>query len=375
MKKRSILFCINYMHTGGVEKSLLALMHALPRDRFDIHLALMQNKGELLPDIPDHVTVHILHDIERNKQRLDYPLRHATDLAGPLNYLAAKARGTLVHYYHHILGDSCGLPQHFDIAVSYQGPSELLDWYVATHIDADVRVAWIHFDIAHSFINSRTEHAVYPYYKRIFAVSESARASFCRVFPDFADRCDVFHNIVNAAQVRRLGAACGITRPESAAMICTVGRVTAPKGPDIAVKVAVELKKRGFRFCWNWVGDDDMLAACLRDAARLGVADSLHFVGLKSNPYPYMSAADVYVQPSRHEGYCITLAEARVFGLPIVCTDFAGAEQTKGLPNAQIVPSLEPADIADAIMRGASMPRNTAPDEVTSNDIQKLIEL
>ena len=375
MKKRSILFCINYMHTGGVEKSLLALLRALPRDRFEPHVALMQNKGELLPDIPSDVPVHILRSIEREKPRLGFPLRHATDIAGPLSYLAAKVRGTLIPYYRHILGDRRDISRHFDIAVSYQGPSQLLDWYVPTHIDADVYVSWVHFDLARSFVNPRTQRAVYPLYKRIFIVSESARDSFCRIFPDFTDHTDVFHNLVDATHVRTMSQAYEVERPEGAAIICTVGRMTTQKAPDIAIRVAAELKLRGMKFRWYWVGADEMLEPCRREAEKTGVADSLHFVVLKSNPYPYMAAADVYVQPSRWEGYCITLAEARAFGLPTVCTDFAGAEQTAGLPNAQIVKSLNPAELAGAIVRGVAMPRLEVPDSVTVNDIQKLIDL
>ena len=33
------------------------------------------------------------------------------------------------------------------------------------------------------------------------------------------------------------------------------------------------------------------------------------------------------MQPSRHEGYCITLAEARAFNKPIITTDFVGARE------------------------------------------------
>ncbi|MDE6137717.1 MAG: hypothetical protein K2F97_09605, partial [Muribaculaceae bacterium] len=75
MTKRSIIFCINYMHTGGVEKSLLSLVRALPRDIFDVHIALMQHKGDLLPEIPADGTRHILRRIERNKPRLGFPIR------------------------------------------------------------------------------------------------------------------------------------------------------------------------------------------------------------------------------------------------------------------------------------------------------------
>lgn len=43
------------------------------------------------------------------------------------------------------------------------------------------------------------------------------------------------------------------------------------------------------------------------------------------NPYPWMKHCDIYVQPSAHEGFCITLAEAKIFNLPIVSTSFTGA--------------------------------------------------
>ena len=38
-------------------------------------------------------------------------------------------------------------------------------------------------------------------------------------------------------------------------------------------------------------------------------------------------AFDIYVQPSRTEGYCISLAEARMFYKPVVVTDFSGARE------------------------------------------------
>jgi glycosyltransferase involved in cell wall biosynthesis len=40
-----------------------------------------------------------------------------------------------------------------------------------------------------------------------------------------------------------------------------------------------------------------------------------------------MAQCDIYVQPSRHEGYCITLAEARIFHKPIITTNTGASEQ------------------------------------------------
>ena len=48
-------------------------------------------------------------------------------------------------------------------------------------------------------------------------------------------------------------------------------------------------------------------------------------LGAKTNPYYYMSEADIYVQTSRHEGYCLTLAEAKCLEKVIVTTNFITA--------------------------------------------------
>ena len=50
-------------------------------------------------------------------------------------------------------------------------------------------------------------------------------------------------------------------------------------------------------------------------------------MGTKTNPYRFYKDATIYVQTSRHEGFGITIAEAKVFKLPIVSTDVAGARE------------------------------------------------
>ncbi|MCA5011185.1 glycosyltransferase, partial [Clostridioides difficile] len=40
-----------------------------------------------------------------------------------------------------------------------------------------------------------------------------------------------------------------------------------------------------------------------------------------------MAVADIYVQPSKYESYCIALAEARALGCAIVTTDFPSAHE------------------------------------------------
>ena len=48
-------------------------------------------------------------------------------------------------------------------------------------------------------------------------------------------------------------------------------------------------------------------------------------LGKKSNPYPYIKACDIYVQPSRYEGKSVTVREAQMLCKPVVVTNYPTA--------------------------------------------------
>jgi len=78
---------------------------------------------------------------------------------------------------------------------------------------------------------------------------------------------------------------------------------------------------------WYFVGEGKDLSYCSSMIEKLGIAEYVIFLGTQTNPYGYMKDCDIYMQPSRHEGFCISLAEALCFGNPIVATDFTGARE------------------------------------------------
>ena len=107
--------------------------------------------------------------------------------------------------------------------------------------------------------------------------------------------------------------------------IVTVGRLSKEKGQDIAIKVLCKLRKDGYDVRWYCIGDGNYRNEYEILIEKYGLKDDFILLGAKSNPYPYMAKADIYVQTSRHEGYCLTLAEAKCLSKPIVTTNFIGA--------------------------------------------------
>ena len=68
--------------------------------------------------------------------------------------------------------------------------------------------------------------------------------------------------------------------------------------------------------------------------------ENVIILGKKENPYPYIKACDLYVQPSRYEGKCVTVREAQMLGKPVVITRYAtSASQLEDGVDGLIVPS------------------------------------
>lgn len=385
MKKPRILFVINNLNIGGVEKSLLGLLNALPRERYNIDLGVMELSGGFRNFVPESVNVFELHALRKNRDILR--TRHGafpeTFRHNPLKsvklmalYVMAKFADTMMPFYKGFIERDESMPE-YDVAISYQGPSEILDYYVSHFVKAKRKIGWIHFDVSKFFVRPKSVVACYSKFERIFVVSEDAKKSFDKIFPEFSGRTEVMFNIIDREANLRLADAEGVFSPRhDFCEIVTVGRIAPIKGQVRAINAAAVLKSRGFRFIWHLVGAGEAFDEYRQLAVDKGVDDVVIFHGACTNPYPYMKNCDVYMQPSLNEGFCIAIGEAKLFGVPIVATDFVGArEQLHDVANAQIIPEPDPEVIADAVIKAARMGRVEPPKAGILPQVDRLVDI
>ena len=151
--------------------------------------------------------------------------------------------------------------------------------------------------------------------------------------------------------------------------------MTPVKGFDLAVEAARVLFQQGKIFKWYFVGggvDRQRIEQLIIDN---NLSEVIEITGLQDNPYPYIKKCDIYVQPSRHEGFCITLAEALCFGNPIVATDFTGAkEQLKERENGFVV-AMSAETIASGIEKALSVSKTAKVREDKNLDVRRLLSL
>jgi glycosyltransferase involved in cell wall biosynthesis len=108
---------------------------------------------------------------------------------------------------------------------------------------------------------------------------------------------------------------------KSKLVIGTVGRIdTHHKGLDNLIKALAKVKSNNYEL---WViGDGPDLSKLKTIANESGLP--IKFLGYKKELSKYYTSMDIFIQPSRSEGFGRTVKEAMYFSLPVIGSDVGG---------------------------------------------------
>lgn len=108
--------------------------------------------------------------------------------------------------------------------------------------------------------------------------------------------------------------------------LLSVGRFSEAKNYDNVPDICRRLRAEKLDVKWFLIGFGGDEALIRQRIAEAGMQDHVIILGKRSNPYPYIKACDIYVQPSRYEGKSVTVREAQMLCKPVVVTDYPTAQ-------------------------------------------------
>jgi colanic acid/amylovoran biosynthesis glycosyltransferase len=108
--------------------------------------------------------------------------------------------------------------------------------------------------------------------------------------------------------------------------ILTVARLHWKKGLEDSLIALSILRNLGIQFQYNIVGAGDEFERLKYISYKLGLTDSVHFLGKKSHEEvrDLMSSHQIYLQYSLSEGFCNAVLEAQASGLLCIVSDAEG---------------------------------------------------
>ena len=373
MGKARILVTMHYLELGGAEISLIGLLQALDPERVDVDLFLYDHRGELMEFIPRWVNV--LPPVGAYTV-LERPMAEALRRGHPgVVWGRLKARLRARHDEPVAARDDARIFQHigecvtphlprinpgveYDLAISFLTPHHI----VRDRVRARRRVAWIHTDYSTVHIDRRMALAEWGAFDNIVSISPQVTRTFTALLPELADRVVEIENFLSpefvSQRAREFNARAEM--PGSPVLL-SIGRYCEAKNYDNLPDIARRLSERiGRDFRWYIIGygaSDQYIREAIDRAA---MHRNVILLGKRTNPYPYIAAADVYVQPSRYEGKSVTVREAQMLGRPVIVTDYptARGQITDGV-DGLIVP-LDNAACADALADALQAPSRLA---------------
>lgn len=167
-------------------------------------------------------------------------------------------------------------------------------------------------------------------------------------------RVHVINNAIDEARLATIARAnalqphaCGQPR------IITMGRLTREKGHDLLLAACAEVLAAYPSWRLEIVGDGPLRAQLQAQATKLGISEKVIFHGQLPAPFTTLQSAEIFVLPSRVEGFPNVLLEAMSLRRACVSFDceFGPSELIEHGVNGLLVPPRDVAELAAAICR------------------------
>lgn len=207
------------------------------------------------------------------------------------------------------------------------------DYYqVINNVIAKTKIAWIHNDANQLGFTHDICHRIFQQFDAIVNVSNDCKRIFDAIIPEYASKSFVVYNCYNIEDIKQkslLEEKSHVYSDNGKLHFVTVCRLNdQQKKVSRIIETCIRLYKENYtNFDWTIVGDGPDKEEYLKTANEVIDADVLRFVGLKSNPYPYMKHADAFILSSLYEGFGMTIREAQITGTPTFSTRFGAAEE------------------------------------------------
>ena len=353
--KKKILFVIESLIAAGGEKSLVTLLSLIDYTKYDVDLQLFGYGGEFEQFVPKEVnllpplsyTAYLMGKKRCTLNMLYARIRYSLSLRIHKTTIKEKAR-----FYWTYIGSCIDKnTKYYDVAIAYGQCHPT--FYVAEKVNATKKLAWVNCIYHLEGREREYQRRFYETMDSIVMVSEASLEHFKTIYPDMISKMFLMPDLIAPPFINKMSFEKGsFDDGFTGARLLTVARLNkTDKGYDITLDACRILKERGSKFKWYALGRGEYRLEMEQYIKEHHLEDTFILLGTTPNPYPYIKDCTLYVQTSRHEGFGLSIAEARILNKPVVTTEFDAvwAQMVQG-ENGIVVPQ-DPIAVADAIER------------------------
>lgn len=321
MKK--MLIVAGKIYGGGAERVLVDLINGLDESEYDITLYTMTKDNFEKSGISRAVDYRTVYE-------------SADDFSG-LRRILKKVRNKVLNIVYSKFSAKAFYKRVFK--EKYDVELAAIEGYTTRIVSGSTnpssnKIAWLHTDLETNhwsrlaFKDDNEEAQAYKSFDTVICVTENVRRILLEKFGDGITTTVISNPIRkdNILSLSRKGE-CNIQKSPNTLRVFYLGRLQEEKGADRLLQAHKRLIDEGKNLELIMVGDGCDMDKLRDYVDKNGLKDSVHMLGYLDNPYIYMKTADLFVCPSRAEGFGLVLVEAMILDLPVMSTGCAGPSE------------------------------------------------
>lgn len=370
---KHILFINGHLNAGGVERSLVDILKHMDYTKYTVDLLLLEDIGDYASELPPEVKV-LFRDIHHTYGSFTSSIRRCI-VAHDWMCLRLRFLFLLQKFF-----GACALKRaatillgkhHYDCVIGFR-PGICSD-LAAYSVQTDRKITWWHHGEFN--VDCATYGNMCSKMNAVAVVSQSCKAMLQEKLTELESKLVCVPNMLDAVAI---GQKAG-NSPYTGDMlhIVSVGRLAPEKHFENIIPVAKTLRDMRTDFVWHIVGDGSEQARLESLIVENDLKDHVILEGSKTNPYPYMKYADLFVHPSYVESQGLTVLEAMALDVPCVVTKSRGpcefivdgvngllAEQSPKLLAEEVLAILNDKKLYQFIKENTKCPEQFSPERV-----------
>lgn len=300
-----VLHLMTSFEIGGTERQAVELLKHLNPERYDVRLAVIRNEGpfyrEIEPRFPDVP---------------EFPLT---------SFYNANAIKQLVRLRRLMKRE------RIDILHTHDFYSGLIGGAAARLAGVRVLAAQRHLKLSDRRVHQVGMRLIHWLAHRILVNSEAIRERILEHDHSLQEKIVIVRNGVEQATVSRAQAREVISRElgtsADATLIGIAARLQPVKGHRFFLEAAASVLREQPNAHFVLVGDGPLRPVIEKHATHLGIADRVHLLGDRTDVTQLISAFDLLVLSSLHEGLPNAVMEAMAARVPVVATAVGGTKE------------------------------------------------
>ena len=327
--KKRILFVLRVASFGGSAISMINLLSIYKEMGTEFDLFLMDHNGILTEEAAKYANL-----LPQN-MKLVSSITDRKNLRSPLQFLyriefiiANKLFGrkkALSKLYKKCAKKLSG---KYDHVIAYQESSTT---EFARYIVAPKKTTWLHmdFDVYSKETQQYSIHEIYDKFDHIVCVTDASVKSVKQRMRRDESTVHLIRNTLPTSLIKERSKAPIKTSELKSKdfLFVSVGRLSPEKAYDRIPRVARMLLDKGFSFDWYIIGEGASHQTIGEEIEIQKVAECVHLLGARMNPYPYISMADCLVITSKYEAQPMVANESLILDTPVISTEFSSVRE------------------------------------------------